>query len=217
MTCGIYMIKNKKTGQIYIGQSNNIERRWRDHYNLPVKKNQYFSNAIHKYGPYAFYYFILYSISFYDVDLLNEMEKYYIWKYNTFLDKNHYNMTPGGDFNPMSLKEHSLKVSGKNNPMYGCYGSKNPWYGHHHSEASKKIMSKKKKGLYKGRNHPKSKYTLWDSSYVRFAKPRSKNFPLKCFSIKYNSYIIPSFSFIEFVSCDIVFSIIQRIIRGDTK
>ena len=29
MTCGIYMIKNKKTGQIYIGQSVNIEKRYR--------------------------------------------------------------------------------------------------------------------------------------------------------------------------------------------
>lgn len=214
MTCGIYMIKNKNTGQIYIGQSNNIERRWRDHYSHPVKKTQYFSNAIHKYGPDAFEYYILYSCSQYDIDLLNELEKYYIWKYDTYTNKKHYNMTPGGDFNPMSLKENALKVTGKNNPMYGCYGNKNPWYGHHHTDDAKKIMSKKKKGLYKGQKHPLSKYTLWDSSFIRFLKRKGK-YPRKCFTIKYNNYIIPSFSFIEFVSCIIIFNIIKN--EGDTN
>ena len=31
MASGIYMIKNKKTGQMYIGQSKHIKRRWVDH------------------------------------------------------------------------------------------------------------------------------------------------------------------------------------------
>ena len=31
MTSGIYMIKNKQTGQLYIGQSQNIEWRWEQH------------------------------------------------------------------------------------------------------------------------------------------------------------------------------------------
>lgn len=31
MTCGIYMIKNKKTGQMYIGQAFDIEKRWTRH------------------------------------------------------------------------------------------------------------------------------------------------------------------------------------------
>lgn len=37
MTSGIYKIENKKTGQIYIGQSKNIERRFKTHCScLPV-------------------------------------------------------------------------------------------------------------------------------------------------------------------------------------
>lgn len=35
MTCGIYMIQNKQTGQKYIGQSVDIESRYRGH---PWKK-----------------------------------------------------------------------------------------------------------------------------------------------------------------------------------
>ena len=31
MTCGIYEIKNKRDGTVYIGQSMNIEKRWRAH------------------------------------------------------------------------------------------------------------------------------------------------------------------------------------------
>ena len=31
MTCGIYKIENKINGKSYIGQSANIERRWKDH------------------------------------------------------------------------------------------------------------------------------------------------------------------------------------------
>lgn len=211
MTCGIYMIVNKETKQKYIGQSNNIERRWRDHYNSPQKKNQYFSNAIHKYGKNAFEYYILYSINEYDIDLLNKMEQYYIWKYNTFKDKSHYNMTPGGNFNPMLLKEHSLKVAGKNNPMYGCCGDKNPMYGRHHTNDAKKIMSDKKKGLYIGSKHPRSKYTLWDSSFVRFFSHKEyNNPPYKWFTLKYNGYIIPYCSFIEFISCEVIFNIIKE-------
>lgn len=34
MTCGIYEIKNKQDGRVYIGQSINIESRWKAHLNL---------------------------------------------------------------------------------------------------------------------------------------------------------------------------------------
>lgn len=211
MTCGIYMIKNKKTNQMYIGQSKDIERRWKDHYNLPQRKSQRFSNAIHKYGSNAFDYYIIYSCIEYDVGLLNELEKYYIWKYDTFMDKKHYNMTPGGDFNPMRLASNRLKVTGTNNGMYGVRGKNHPSYGTHHTISARKKMSDAKIGLYSGRNHPLSKYTLWDSAFVRFIKRNDNTeYPRKCFTIKYNNYIIPGFSFIEFVSCIIIFDIIKN-------
>ena len=113
MTCGIYMIKNKKTGQKYIGQSINIEKRWKDHCYGYDKKNSYIDNSINKYGQYK---------CENNSDLLNELERYYIWKYNTYQDKNHYNLTPGGDFNPAKVPEIAKKISkskiGCRNPNY---------------------------------------------------------------------------------------------------
>ena len=55
MTCGIYKIKNKINGKIYIGQSNNIERRWREHKSRSLNKenkdcNMKIYEAIKTYG-----------------------------------------------------------------------------------------------------------------------------------------------------------------------
>lgn len=53
MASGIYMIKNKKTGQMYIGQSKHIKRRWVDHkYELVrgIHANTFLQNSWNKYG-----------------------------------------------------------------------------------------------------------------------------------------------------------------------
>lgn len=157
MTCGIYLIENKKTGQKYIGQSDDIERRWGEHLRCKDRKNSYIDNAIHKHGDENFTLSIICELEK-DDDLLNAMEEYYIWKFNTYKDKNHYNLTPGGDFNPMKVPEIAAKVSGKNNPMYGREhtsetkkkmskaksGENNPMYGCHHTESARLEISCKK-------------------------------------------------------------------------
>lgn len=55
MTCGIYKIENKINNKIYIGQSINIERRWREHKSRSLNKENKDSNmkiyeAIKTYG-----------------------------------------------------------------------------------------------------------------------------------------------------------------------
>ena len=77
MTCGIYMIKNKITGQMYIGQSIDIERRWKEHYRGRDKTASYIDNAIDKHKKSDFILNIIYKAEE-DNELLNEMEKYYI-------------------------------------------------------------------------------------------------------------------------------------------
>lgn len=120
MTCGIYKITRKDTGQMYVGQSKNIENRWRQH--CRNKNNFYIDRAIRKYGKKNFDFQIICELE-QDDDLLNAMEEYYVWKYNTYKDKNHYNLTPGGDFNPATLPEVRAKMSkaksGKNHPFFG--------------------------------------------------------------------------------------------------
>ena len=117
-TCGIYKITNKDTGQAYIGLSENIEKRWYDHIHSPNLKHSYIDRAINKYGAEKFDLEIIEKLPN-DRTLLMEREEYWAAYYDTYKDENHYNLTPGGDFNPMKVPEIAAKFSGENNPMYG--------------------------------------------------------------------------------------------------
>jgi group I intron endonuclease len=100
ISCGIYKITNKINGHSYIGLSKNIERRFSDHKNKAFNsnkdedKNKVLYKAFRKYGLDNFNFEIIEECS---EDLLKEREIYWIKYYNTYLDKNHYNETPGGD------------------------------------------------------------------------------------------------------------------------
>lgn len=48
MSIGIYKITNKVNGKVYIDQSKNIEKRWKQH--LGAKDNYLIHRAIRKYG-----------------------------------------------------------------------------------------------------------------------------------------------------------------------
>lgn len=91
MTCGIYKIENKINGKIYIGQSVNIERRWRDHKVRSKNENDILYQEIREYG-----------IDFFDFSILEEClqnelyekEIYWINFYDSY--NNGYNKTLGG-------------------------------------------------------------------------------------------------------------------------
>lgn len=119
MTCGIYMITNKKTGKIYIGQSKNIERRFYEHCHH-TKKNTYIDRSINKHGADAFNFDIIHECA--EEDLLQEEEKF-INLYGAYATG--YNLTRGGENkkygNPMNYPELRKKVSeslkGKKQPL----------------------------------------------------------------------------------------------------
>lgn len=59
MTCGIYKITNVENGKYYIGQSVNMERRWREHRarSFMENSNQYnchFYKAMRKYSNWLY-------------------------------------------------------------------------------------------------------------------------------------------------------------------
>lgn len=183
MTCGIYLIKNKLTNQIYIGQSINIERRWKQHINSNDFGHSYIDNAIQKYGKDNFVLQIITKLPN-NQFLLDEHEKYWIKFYNAYTNKNNYNLTPGGDFSPMRSEEirkkHRESVRNKNNT--------------------------------KQRN---SKYTLWDSSKTQYSisnmfRDNTKLNPRKCFHLKYCGKIINIGGFNDFVSCEIIYNLIEK-------
>lgn len=89
---GIYKITNKINGKSYIGQSNNIERRFQEHQTKGCLSRIPLDVAIQKYGKENFTYEILEKC---DTSKLNERETYWIQYYNTI--SNGYNCSLGGD------------------------------------------------------------------------------------------------------------------------
>lgn len=167
--CGIYLITNKINGHMYVGQSVHIYERWRQHCALYDLDNSLVEKAIAKYGAENFSFEIIITLEN-DTEKLNDAEREWIAILNTYEDKNHYNITPGGDFSPAKLPEVRAKISkaisGENNPMYGKKhtpetkakiskansGENNPMYGkkRNHSEDTRKKISK----AISGENHP---------------------------------------------------------------
>ena len=93
---------------VYVGRTNNLERRrkehevyeprekGRPHYNYPLSK------GIRKYGRKNYKCEIIEIVDTYEESL--EREKYWIKCYNTFLDKEKYNYTPGGEIGYLTQK-----------------------------------------------------------------------------------------------------------------
>lgn len=86
---GIYKITKKIDGKSYIGQSNDIQRRFNEH---KTKKGLIIDQAIQKYGVSAFNFEILEECS---LEELNSREKYWIAFYNTYKGFG-YNCNEGG-------------------------------------------------------------------------------------------------------------------------
>jgi len=96
--CGIYCIFNKVNHKRYIGQSVDIEKRWRQHKYLLSNKNfqienQHLVSAWHKYGKDNFEFFIVEKCNVKELDAL---EKFWIDYYNSNNSNKGYNKTLGG-------------------------------------------------------------------------------------------------------------------------
>jgi len=140
---GIYCIENLVNHKKYIGQSNDIEHRWKAHkyaLNSNCHDNDYLQKSWNKYGCDNFKFYI---VELCDVERLDEREVYYIDFYDTLNRDNGYNLTSGGGANKRyseevcnrisqalighsvsletrtKVSEHHADVSGKNHPMYG--------------------------------------------------------------------------------------------------
>ena len=99
MTCGIYSITNLKTGKVYIGQSKNIERRWKQHITRATNYlggdyfNKFYTD-IRVLGVKNFKFEILEKLE-YNKDVLNAREQYWIEYYDAL--KTGYNIIPSNN------------------------------------------------------------------------------------------------------------------------
>lgn len=95
---GIYKFENLINNKCYIGQSSNLEDRYKKHmYNInDLSHQEVLYKAFRKYGVENFSYEILEKFEIYSLEKLNKLEQEYIKKYNTLIP-NGYNMIPGGN------------------------------------------------------------------------------------------------------------------------
>ena len=125
---GIYKITNKINGKVYIGQSVDIDTRWRQHIN--AKDNVLIHKSIQKYGAENFSFEVLLECP---ADMLDVWERDMIALYDCISPKG-YNLTEGGGGCKCS-EETRLKMS-------------NARKGIHLSEETRLKMSNARKGIH---------------------------------------------------------------------
>lgn len=126
----IYKAQNLINGKIYIGQTTlNLDVRKRQHINSWKYGIKYpFTLAIKKYGAENFVWDIIFQDDSITIEELNDIESYYIDRYNSSIEKNGYNLRACGE-NKFLSQETKLKISraqcGEKNHMYGRTGELN--------------------------------------------------------------------------------------------
>lgn len=106
---GIYKITDLTNGKVYIGQSNNIERRKREHFEWNKNPSQYVDILIKERGPENFDFEVLEECL---KEELTTRERYYIEIFDSFY--NGYNKTKGGQEiyhgNPKLTREDVINI-----------------------------------------------------------------------------------------------------------
>ena len=96
---GIYKITNLINSKVYIGQSNDIERRFKQHKSINEQKRHShlpLYQAFNKYGIQNFKFEILEECSIQNLDF---KEQFYIKQYKSLIHQNGYNIKSGGETN----------------------------------------------------------------------------------------------------------------------
>jgi group I intron endonuclease len=146
---GIYMITNKLTNDIYIGQSIDISNRFKNYFNLSYIKSKdslRISRALLKYGYSNFSVTIL---EYCDKSELLIREQYYFDKLNP-----QYNILKieGTSLNSKQKEETKAKISKSLKVDY--VNENSALFGRHHTEETKNLMSLKKVNNYFFGNTP---------------------------------------------------------------
>lgn len=94
----IYAYINKINGHMYIGKTNNLARRMREHKSMAYNPNSHMYNSLwsKKIREYGYDNFEVKILEICDYSQWQEREKYWIKYYNTFNGVG-YNTTPGGE------------------------------------------------------------------------------------------------------------------------
>jgi group I intron endonuclease len=133
---GIYKITNVVNGKVYIGQTQNLINRERNHFYC-LGRNRHHNDHLQKaYNKYGKENFIFEALE--ESDELDNRELHWINKYGGINSKLNYNLKNPltNEFSDYVKSKHIKNTLGENNPNYG-----NKW-----SEEQKKKLSEERKG-----------------------------------------------------------------------
>jgi group I intron endonuclease len=194
---GIYKIENLINHKVYIGQSKNIEVRWKEGLTPGHMRsyNSHLLNSIKKYGIENFSKEVI--LETWDMDY---WEKFFIQMYRSNDPKYGYNKTIGGqnagyDFYSDEVKDKirqkaigrklseetkqklSILSKGENNARFGIRGELHPCYGQHRTDEEKRIISEKVKQAWT--NKTEEEILEWKSNMSKnHADVSGENHPL---------------------------------------
>lgn len=162
----IYLVKNKKNGKVYIGQTSQkggFDRRYKNDI-YKNTSNEYLKRSIKKYGIEQFEIIKEYDKAYSKTEL-DEKEIRYIEEFNSTDSKYGYNIKGGGSYGKLadSTKEKlrnvniGKKYSYETNQKKARVGKENGMFGRTHSVEVRKIISQKKIGKYNGEESSRSR------------------------------------------------------------
>lgn len=171
---------NKINNKIYVGQTNNIKRRWRANgIEYTSQETSIIGKAILKYGWENFEHIIIEENL--TLDEANALEAFLINELEAQNREKGYNIREGGKNGGLSeatkqkLSETAKAKGlwkGELNPRHitPLYGEKNGMYGKHHTEKTKALISFKLKGKSNHTEESKAKI----SKFMSTQHPRAK-------------------------------------------
>lgn len=133
---GIYSFTNKLNGKKYIGSSDDLDRRWNDHFTLFIRgdhPNSYMQRSVDKHG-----------IDIFEIEwMLKCPEEELLYWEDHYIDL-FDSMNSGYNLISADRREWSKETKKKLSKMFS--GEGNPFFGRRHTEETKKQISDKNKG-----------------------------------------------------------------------
>lgn len=181
---GIYKITNKHTGKVYIGQSDNIERRLTEH---KRKRSQTIDNYINVLGVENFNFEILEECSKEELDF---KEQFYIQKYNS--KETGYNFQIGGVNNSQGEGNGRTRLTEEDiRYIRTCYSNHESQKNIYERYFKDKITKNQFQGIWQGRSWSSimpEVYTKENKQYYRSEQNKTKVLLTKEEVLEYRKY-----------------------------